>query len=146
MGDALHRPERQLPGAGRACLHAGIPAVCAGLLFHDTKDRRSGTGFRQISAPCAVLQHIVFIVIVQTIGKIRIGIISDKIEAFGGHGVVVQISEKSVRRDKIIFFYMFPQNVGLDFGKAACACRDKAPVIQLTVRVNRACRLSLIHI
>ena len=136
MGDGLHGPERHLAGPGRGRFHTGVPAVGPGLLLHDAEIGGNGSGFRQIPAPFPVLQQILFLVIVQAVGKIRIGIVGDKIQALFCHPVVVQISEQAVGGDEIIRLFVLPDDLRLHTREPAGTVRNEAQIIQHPVGVD----------
>ena len=136
VGDGLHGPERHLAGSGRRSFHVGVPAVCAGLLLHDTEIGGNGSGLRQVPAPLPVLQQIPFIVAIQTIRKIRIGIIGDEIQTFLCHPVIVQISEQTVGGDEIIRLFVLPDDLRLHTREPAGTVRNEAQIIQHPVGVD----------
>ena len=146
VGDGLHGPERHLAGPGRGRFHTGVPAVCSGLLLHDAEIGGNSSGFRQIPAPFPVLQQILFTVIVQAVGKIRIGIVGDKIQALFCHPVVVQISEQAVGGDEIIRLFVLPDDLRLQSREPAGAVRNEAQIIQHPVGIGGIADGGLRHI
>ena len=146
MSDGLHGPQGHLTGPGRGRFHPGVPAVGSGLLLHNAEIGRNRSRFREIPAPFPVLQQILFIVSVQAVGKIRIGIIGDEIQAFLCHPVVVQIAEQAVGGDEIIRLFVFPYDSGLQSGEAAGTVGNEAQVVQNPVRICRIADGGLRHI
>ena len=131
MCNTLHSPEHHLSRLGSWGLHAGIPSVGPGLLFHNAEMGADGPHLRQISAPFPVIQVIgMFWVLTQTVRKIRIGVISIYIQTFILHLMIIQIPKHAVCGDKILRFFIFPDNVALQSAEPDCAFRYKACVVQ----------------
>ena len=128
--DTLHGPQSHLTRFRSRCFHPCIPAVCTGLLLHNTKMRADGTYFRQVFAPFPVVKIIrMFRIFNQTIRKVRIRIIGQYVQTVVFHLVVVHVAKNTICSDEIFRFLIFTDDIALHLAETDRAVGNKTVVI-----------------